>query len=110
MAKVRASAERAAAVKCVVIPRTNDAIKEKILKVNGKVIPFDREVMLTENDIRTINGMKEPMKVEKDVNVHEIMEKMQIPQSEANRIAEARMRAGGESSFSWVQKYTVVRK
>lgn len=110
MANIKTSKAKEGPVKCVVIPRTNDAIRERFVKVNGKTVPFDREVYLTENDIKTIQGMKEPMKVEKDVNVHEIMEKMQIPQSEANRIAEARMRNGGESSFSWVPKFSVVRK
>ena len=92
----------------IVIPRTNDAMKENFVKVNGKVVPFDVPIVLEPRDIRVLNEMKEPVSVDADVNVYEIMDQMQISQEQANKIAQARAVAGNGKRIKWVPKFSVM--
>ena len=94
-------------VKIIVRPATDNAHKEGFVKVNGKVIPFEVPMIVTEMDARAIERIKEPRAVNKDLDPRAIMEQLKISQEKANRIA----REGDikNSGIKYVQKYYVQR-
>ena len=93
----------------LVIPRSNEALKEKFAVANMKRVPFDVPVPLTDMEVRILKEQKEPVAMDAEVNVHRIMEEMRIPQEEANKIAEARSRGGSMGKrIRFVNKYSVV--
>ena len=93
----------------IVIPRSNEALKERFAVANMKRIPFDTPVPLTELEVRVLKEQKEPIQIEGTVDVHAIMEEMQIPQEKANKIAEARSRNRDiGKKIKFVPKYSVV--
>jgi hypothetical protein len=93
----------------VVSPRTDNAIKVPYVKANGKVIPFDRKVEINENDLKVIQGMKEPKQKGLSVDVHQIMNTLHVSQEKANRIAKLQEKEGmgGTGNIQFVPKYTV---
>ena len=90
-------------------PRTDNAMKIPFVKVNGKIFPFDKKVELSENDLKAINGMKEPKKKGISIDVKQIMDTMQISQEKANRVARIQEQEGmyGNGNIHFVPKYTV---
>ncbi len=101
--------EKAKAKRYIVIPRSNEALKEKFAVANMKRIPFDVPVPLTDMEVRILKEQKEPLQVDEDINVHRIMDEMRITQEQANKIAQARSanRDMGKK-IKFVQKYSVV--
>jgi len=98
----------AKAQKYVIIPRSNDALKEKFAIANGKRLPFDTPLVLNKNDVLALEHQKEAIQGDPEVNVYKIMEEMKIPQAEANKIAQARSsQTGMGSTIQWVKKYSV---
>jgi len=95
-------------VKIIVKPATDNAFREGYVKVNGKVIPFEVPIIVSENDVKTIERMKEPKRVDDNgINVREIMNNLKIPQEKANRIArEGNME---KAKIRFVSKYNVQR-
>jgi len=93
----------------IVAPRTDNAMKIPYVKVNGKIVPFDRKVELDENDIKALQGMKEPKKKGISIDVHQIMDTMRISQEKANRIARLQEKEGmyGNGNIQFVPKYTI---
>ena len=97
----------------IVIPRTEDAMKEGFVRVNNKVIPFDRKVKLVKNDVEVIRRMKEPTQGSTvNISVSQIMEEYKIPQEEANKIARARAQQANSDNaigkkIMWIPKYSV---
>jgi hypothetical protein len=93
----------------IVSPRTDNAIKIPYVKVNGKIIPFDRKVEINENDLKALQGMKEPKKKGLAIDVHQIMDNLKINQEKANRIARLQEREGmyGKGNVQFIPKYTV---
>ena len=55
--------------------------------MGAKRIPFERPVYLSEAEVAALKRQKEPIQVDKDISVHEIMEKHKIPQAKANQLA-----------------------
>lgn len=95
-------------IKIIVKPATDNAYRERFAKANGKVIPFDVPIIVEERDIRVLQRMKEPKKaIEERVDVHKIMNQMQISQEKANRIARTGERDMNNNGVSFVPKYFV---
>ena len=95
-------------IKIIVKPATDNAYKEKFAKANGKVIPFDVPIIVEQRDIRVLQSLKEPRKMEqKRVNVHNIMDQMQITQEKANKIARSNDRDMSTGGIQFVPKYFV---
>ena len=94
-------------IKVIVKPATDNAYKEGYVKINGKVIPFDVTVILEERDIKAIQRIKEPKRTgNRAIDVHQIMNQMQITQEKANKIA--RMNKDIENAeIKFVPKYFV---
>jgi hypothetical protein len=88
-----------------IIPRTSDAQKEPFVKVNGKTFPIDIPVPLTENDKRVIKNYKEPMMIDKEFNIYQLMDELKVSKQEAVKIAQAR---GKNSAMRWVNKYDLI--
>jgi hypothetical protein len=94
--------------KYIVIPRSNDALKEMYATANGKQFPFDTPVVMDEDDVNTLEHQREAISGSPEVNVYKIMDEMRITQQEAQRIAQARASGDGMgSTIKWVQKYSV---
>jgi len=74
-------------VKVIVKPATDNADKEGYAKANGKVIPYDIPVIISQMDLKALERQKEPRKVNSKLDPRAIMEQLQIPQEKANRIA-----------------------
>jgi len=96
-------------IKVVVTPATDNAHKERFVKVNGKVIPFGIPFQISEDDLKALKRIKEPKKNTRGMSVYEVMDKLKISQEKANKI----MRDGDsdittETSIGFVPKYTVM--
>ncbi len=108
------AAEKKQHKKYLVYARSQDTMKEKFVKINAKgmiarPIPFEKPVYLTEDEVKAIRRIKEPMQVEKRIDVQEIMNAHQISQSKAQEMAKL-MEAdpAARRKFSWVAKYICV--
>jgi hypothetical protein len=97
-------------VKIIVKPATDNAYKEGYAKANGKIIPFDVPVIVDENDVRVLERIKEPKRMDKNaIDVHRIMDDLQITQEKANRIARMSEKEGmtGKVDVRYVPRYFV---
>lgn len=92
----------------IVVPRSTEAVKEMFCTANGKRIPFDKPVVLSENDVKVLKNQKEPIKIQGEINVQTIMDEFKVPQRQANEIAKARERDGNGTRVKWVPRYSVV--
>jgi len=103
-----AKKETKKAGKYIVIPRSNEALKERFAIANGKRVPFDTPVILNADDVTVLKHQREPIQMEGEVNVHQIMDELRVPQAQANKIAEARANNKDMSKrLQWVPKYSV---
>ncbi len=94
-------------VKVIVKPATDNADREGFVKVNGKIIPFDIPVIVTENDVKAIERIKEPRRVNSKTDPRVIMEQLRISQEKANRIARLQEKENLNASVRYVNKYFV---
>ena len=96
-------------IKIIVKPATDNAYKEGYAKANGKVIPFDVPVIVEQSDIKVLERMKEPKKVSnKQIDVRNIMNQMQISQEKANKIARMSEKENMQNGqIRYVPKYFV---
>ena len=92
-------------IKVKIIPLTENARKLNYVRINGKVLPFEVPIIINEQDLKALKNMKEPRKVDSGVNVHQIMETLQIPQEKANKIA--KQRDIENSKLQWIKKFHV---
>ena len=95
--------------KYLVIARSPDTMKELTAFANGKHIPFDTPVYLTEKQINSLKRQREPIQIEKQISVREIMEKHQVNQTKANEMAKliAQDPNQGGKKIQYVAKYIV---
>jgi hypothetical protein len=102
--------------KCIVIPRNPDTANELYAFVNtgerpggGLKIPFERPVYLTEKEIAALERQREAIQVDRQINVREIMDRHQVPQSVANKMAKASSQDSsmGGKQIRFVSKYIV---
>jgi len=96
-----------------VIPTSQENFKQGYLTVStgefhtSRIIPLDKRVALTDKEVHAIKRMKEHITIDKRVDVREIMDRHQIPQTQANAVAQSMDQSGGKK-IQWVPKYTVV--
>ena len=93
----------------IVIARNNETLKEGGAKAGFRDVPFDRPVLLTAKEVEALKRQREPIQIEKQVSVRELMEKHQIDQHKAIEMAkliEANPQQGGKS-IEFVSKYIV---
>ena len=94
-------------IKVVVTPATDNAHKERFVKVNGKVIAFGVPMELTQDDINAIKRLKEPKKSSTGVDVHDIMDQLQITQEKANKILRQNKDMQNNVNIRYVNKYNI---
>ena len=94
-------------IRVVVTPATDNAYKERFLKINGKVIPFGVPYDLTQNDINTIKRLKEPKKNQRNKSVYDVMEQLKISQEKANKIMRANDDMTKDVNIGFVPKYNI---
>ena len=102
--------------KYIIIPNSREARQEGYVTVStgefrtSRILPFEKPIPLTEKEVAALKRMKEPIQVDRDIDVHEIMDRHRITQDKANLIAR-RMdqdpQMGGKR-ISFTPKYTVV--
>ncbi len=93
----------------LVIARNNETLKEGYAVSGVKRIPFDTPVALSTRDVENLKRQREPIQIEKQVNVREIMQQHQISQSQANEMAKmisSNPDQGGKK-IEFVSKYIV---
>ena len=106
MANIKKGATKAG--KYIVIPRSNETYQEKYAVANGKKIPFETPVMLSDNDVRALENQKEPMKANSNMTVYEVMDKYQVDQKKATQILRAQASEGNMGTrIAWKAKYIV---
>ena len=95
--------------KYIVIARSTETIKEQYAIAGTKKIPFDEPVFLSDRDIAALKRQKEPIQVEKQVSVREIMDKHRISQTKAQEMAKliADNPDQGGKRITFVSKYIV---
>jgi hypothetical protein len=107
------AAEKTKHKKYMVYARSQDTMKERFVKVNAggmiaRPIPFEKPVFLTEDEVHVIRRIKEPMQIEKRIDVQDLMQAHQISQSKAQEMAKLmESDPAARRKFSWVAKYIV---
>ena len=94
-------------LRVVVTPATDNAYKERFLKINGKVIPFGVPVELTQNDINTVKRLKEPKRNTRNRNVYDVMDQLKISQEKANKIMRDNQDISQDVTIGFVPKYNI---
>lgn len=111
MAEVITSERRQKAknsIRVKVIPVTDNSRRMDFVKVNNKIIPFDVPVVINEDDLKALRGLKESVRKTNDfINVRKIMDDLQISQEKANMIARMKETNEMNSSVDFVPKYYV---
>ena len=107
MANVRTSDTKDKARKVIVSPRNNEAYKEGYAEANGMKIPFDTPVVLAPNVIKALENQKEPVKVDGEETIYDIMEKFKVDMKKAAVIMQERKNQGLGSTIAWKRKYVV---
>lgn len=95
----------------MIIARNTETIKEQVANANGKQIPFETPVFLTEKDVQTLERQKEPIQVEQSVSVHELMQKHACTVDKAQEMAKL-IRENpdqGGKKITYVSKYILQR-
>ena len=78
----------------IVIPLSPQARKEGYAICNAnsamgaKRIPFEKPIPLTEAEVAVLKRQRDPMTIEKDISVSEIMDKHRIPADKARKLAQ----------------------
>jgi len=99
---------RTTAIKKVMVrPATDNAHKEGFIKINGKIIVFGIPMELEENDILTIQRIREPKRVDTGVDVHKLMDQLQMPQEKVNKMLRNNPEMQQNANVKYVPKYIV---
>ena len=91
----------------MVIPRSQETYEEKYAIANGKKIPFETPLFISQKDKLTLEGQKEPFQVDNTLTVFDAMEKFQCDQAAAAKIvaAQATHKEIGGTTIKWRAKY-----
>jgi len=93
--------------KVIVSPATDNAHKEGFVKINGKIIVFGIPVELDEQDILAIKRIREPKRVDTGIDVHKLMDQLQLPQEKVNKLLRENADMRTSSNVRYVPKYIV---
>jgi len=93
----------------IVTSATDNAYEVGYAKVNGKIIPFNRKVIINKNDLKALRSLKEPRKnAGSGLDPRQIMEQLKIPQEKANQIARNSDREmNGKVNMRMIPKYNI---
>lgn len=92
----------------IVTPATDNAHKEGFVKINGQIIPFGIKRKLHLNDIKAIQRLKEPKKSTRGANVHDLMDKLKLPQEKVNQLLKENADMRENNGITFIRKYNVV--
>jgi hypothetical protein len=103
------AAKKEERTKYIVIARSTDTIKEMYAIAGNKRIPFDEPVYLNKRDIESLKRQREPIQVEKQVSVRDIMNKHQVSQVKAQEMAKliSENPDQGGKQITFVSKYVI---
>jgi len=93
----------------LVIPRNQTTYDEKFAIANGRKIPFEVVVSLTQREVKALEHQREPFQVDNHLTVYDAMDKYQCDQAAATKIvaAQAQHKEIGGKTIKWRQKYIV---
>ena len=100
-------AARSTKTKVIVNPATDNAHKEGFVKINGKIIVFGIPIELEEQDILAIKRIREPKRVDTGVDVHKLMDQLQLPQEKVNKLLRENADMRSRANVKYVPKYIV---
>jgi len=100
-------AARSKKTKVIVNPATDNAHKEGFVKINGKIIVFGIPIELEEQDILAIKRIREPKRVDTGVDVHKLMDQLQLPQEKVNKLLRENADMRSRANVKYVPKYIV---
>jgi len=93
----------------IVTAATDNSYEVGYAKVNGKIIPFNRKVIIDRNDLSALKGLKEPRKKSgSGLDPRELMEQLKIPQEKANQLARQQDKEmNGKVNMRMVPRYNI---
>ena len=99
----------------IVIPRNPQTANEGFAFVSTGErarpmrVPFERPVFLTDAEVSALKRQREAIQVDKKIDVTEIMERHQVPQTIANKMAQATTNdtSMGGKKIEFVTKYII---
>ncbi len=93
--------------KYMIIPRSQKTYEERYAIANGKKLPFEVPLVLSQKDVKTLEGQKEPFQVDNIMTVPDAMEKFQCDQKQASEIvaAQSTHKEIGGTTIKWRAKY-----
>jgi len=95
--------------KYIVIARSTETMKEMYAWANGAKIPFETPLYLNDTQIATLKRQREPIQIEKNTTIRDIMEQHQVDQNKANamlKLIQDNPEQGGKK-ITYVSKYIV---
>jgi len=103
----KASADKRERTTYMVIPRNQDTYDEKFAIANGRKIPFEVPVSLTQREVDALKHQKEAFQVDNQLTVYDAMDKYQCDQAAAAKIvaAQAQHKEIGGKTIKWRAKY-----
>ncbi len=107
MANIKKSMSDKKAQRYMVIPRNQETYEEKYAIANGRKVPFETPITLSDKEVRSLEHQKEAFQVDNILTVYDAMEKYQCNQSEAAKIvaAQANHKEIGGKTIKWRAKY-----
>ncbi len=109
MANIKKAEKNTKPGRYMIIPRNQDTYDEKFCIANGKRLPFEVPVSLSQRDVETLEKQKEPFKADSTMTIYDVMDKYSVPQEQAVKILEAQSKHPelNESTIKWRAKYIV---
>ena len=91
----------------MIIPRSQSTYEERFAIANGKRLPFEVPLRLSQKDVDTLQGQKEPFQVDNIMTVPDAMEKFSCDQQKASEIvaAQSTHKEIGGKTIKWRAKY-----
>ena len=95
--------------KYLVIARSTETMKEMYAWANGVKVPFETPVALSDVQVSTLKRQREPIQIEKNTTIRDIMDQHQVDQGKANamlKLIQENPDQGGKK-ITYVSKYIV---
>ncbi len=107
MANIKKSMSDKKAQRYMVIPRNQDTYEEKYAIANGRKVPFETPITLSDKEVKSLEHQKEAFQVDNVLTVYDVMEKYQCDQGAAAKIvaAQAQHKEIGGKTIKWRGKY-----
>jgi len=91
----------------MIIPRNQDTYDEKYAIANGRKVPFEVPITLSQKEVDSLEHQKEAFQVDNQLTVMDAMDKYQVDQKKAATIvaAQASHKEIGGKTIKWRSKY-----